>query len=290
MHRLFSTNFPQIRALPRIFLYDCCDGSHQRDIDWATGDDETTDEEEKKDMTKNFDAENLKIARHDGKIWKLGQLNPDYNLCEIHGANEGFQAKISQKNGSYLISQFITQINDNCTWNWKDESIISPKIMDALANIQEDLHSAGKQQIVFTTNNETRSLQFSHFPRWYPYSKEDGFFDCLDGKFQYWYKIKLRGDECMENILKSRSKTACVVLLWCLASFVMVKAPNWMDHEPAEIFIWTIMSIQFIACLFAGIHCVSDYANYRIKRFIWALSGVTAVVVIVLLVLIAVTA
>ena len=39
----------------------------------------------------------------------------------------------------------------------------SDKIGDILAEIQEDLHSKGKQQIVFTTSNKTRSLQFGNF-------------------------------------------------------------------------------------------------------------------------------
>ena len=33
IHRLFSINYPPLREIPRIFIYDCCDGEYERGTD-----------------------------------------------------------------------------------------------------------------------------------------------------------------------------------------------------------------------------------------------------------------
>ena len=100
---------------------------------------------------KHFNVDDIKQKTYD--VWKADQKNPDYMLAVIHGANEGFQAKISSKKGSYLIRKFTDKMLQNIE---EAKCQCLSKIID---EIQEELHEDGKQQITPGYNN-TLYLKF----------------------------------------------------------------------------------------------------------------------------------
>eukprot|EP01084_Bolivina_argentea_P307411 531352_1 len=155
IHRLFSINYPSLREIPRIVLFDCCDGEQERSSRKAGDDSDTDDESDiNMDKGKNFDVDNIEIKQYDDEVWKLDQKNPDFFLSLIHGANEGFQSKICSITGSYLIHKFVTKMILNVE---EKKNIFFGEIID---EIQDDLHNAGKQQIKVVHNNHTRFLKF----------------------------------------------------------------------------------------------------------------------------------
>ena len=83
----------------------------------------------------------IEIKQDDNELWKNDQVNPDYKLLLIHGANEGFQAKMNSIDGSYLTYSFVKETMRTIHG---DSALFFGEIMD---KIQEDLHSRGVQQI-----------------------------------------------------------------------------------------------------------------------------------------------
>ena len=156
IHRLFSLNYPKVRELPRIFIYDCCDGDNDygkginsmtdtgkgREIKYTKmnlDDTETGDIE----MGKNFRAEH--IEKQNEAIWERGTKNPDYLLVEINAANPGFESKMSKTKGSYMISKFVEKMMKNLNDN-------NPRFIHQIFDdIQEELQK--KQQTKNTYNN-----------------------------------------------------------------------------------------------------------------------------------------
>eukprot|EP01083_Nonionella_stella_P039233 106707_1 len=152
IHRLFTTNHPICREIPRIFLFDCCAGDQQRSIYPASFNDD--DDESASDAGKNFDVSNIRIEQYDNEIWKSDQRNPDYRLATIHAANDGFQSKMNSVDGSYLIYEFVKRMTKNI------EDGENKFLGEIIEEIQYDLHDKGKQQITFSFNNHTRYLMF----------------------------------------------------------------------------------------------------------------------------------
>ena len=156
IHNIFSWKHPKIRSIPRVFVFDCCDGDQERDLDWAP---ESVDEKESDDIVgKNFGIDDIDLSSQDTLVWKRDQDNPDYRLCLIHAANPGFQAKMSSETGSYLVTSMTNKMienvnNKNCCSKFK----FFGEIID---EIQQDLHDKGKQQVTFSFNNHTRKLKF----------------------------------------------------------------------------------------------------------------------------------
>eukprot|EP01084_Bolivina_argentea_P207406 353867_1 len=145
IHRLLSTNYPQVREVPRIAMYDCCDGDFKRSHQPSNYQKKITDK------GKYFDVDDIIRAE---SIWKLDEKNPDYLLSCVHGANQGFQAKMNSIDGSYLIYEFVKKMIANIEG---DNKLFLGEIIDA---IQNDLHDRGKQQIEAIFNNNTRYLKF----------------------------------------------------------------------------------------------------------------------------------
>eukprot|EP01084_Bolivina_argentea_P051231 94230_1 len=163
IHRLISTNHPQLRHIPRIMIFDVCDGDETRSIHNADYDNSSTDDESDEKLTgpvrvpvdkgKNFGVNDIKLDNQVSSIWHSDQQNPDYKLSLISAANEGFMAKINSIDGSYLIYEFVKRMIANIEQN----NLFFGDIIDM---IQEDLHNDGKQQITATFNNNTRYLKF----------------------------------------------------------------------------------------------------------------------------------
>ena len=119
IHRIFSINHKLNRTIPRIFVYDCCDGMEQRDrspspmtssdryhpvlsesnlpysLESTTSsvDKEKDDpgdagiELEGGDIGKGYGINDLHSDK--GSSWTRNEDNPDYRLCTIFAANPG---------------------------------------------------------------------------------------------------------------------------------------------------------------------------------------------------------
>eukprot|EP01083_Nonionella_stella_P071698 192737_1 len=185
IHRLYSVNYPNLREIPRIFIFDVCDGSEERSYLPSTYDEDAEDDEGILADTITEQGKNLEVTDHlekrqstevaagvtdQGKnvkpedvvndekqkkdIWSADQHNPDFKLVTIHAANLGFKAKMDCTFGSYLTKTFVDKMHGN--FNQKTKLFFG-EIMD---NLQNELHKAGKQQTVNTFNNHTRYLRF----------------------------------------------------------------------------------------------------------------------------------
>ena len=163
IHSLFSWNHATSREIPRVFVFDCCDGIQEQDTDYAghyRDEEESSSEEEdeeKEHGKANFGANDI-LERQNTLVWKKGQDNPDYRLCVVHAANEGFQSKMSNETGSYLITAMTDKMIDNVDHKccFKKFEFFG-EIIDA---IQKNLHDKGKQQVNGSFNNHTRKLKF----------------------------------------------------------------------------------------------------------------------------------
>eukprot|EP01084_Bolivina_argentea_P282889 484352_1 len=175
IHRLFSANFPSLRELPRIFIYDCCDGEKEYNQDVVEHSDTEDDgvdngknitvnditfdskrKENKYDIGKNICLNDV-IFNHSVEEWARDERNPDYRLITIHAANLGYQSKLNCVDGSYLIREFVLSMMKNAQLAKDEERQYFGEIMDG---IQETLHGMGKQQTVNTYNNHTRYVKF----------------------------------------------------------------------------------------------------------------------------------
>ena len=158
IHRMFSDKYPAVRDVPRIFIFDSCDGNADYDTDWRVlGDDEqeSSSEEEKESIiptihaqtsTRNEDqpvlGKNVRSLSTNGNSWYQGEHNPDHKLVMIHAANPGFQAKLSVEEGSYLIKQFVDRTIQNLENN--DNKLLG-EIID---EIEKDLHNQKRKQLI----------------------------------------------------------------------------------------------------------------------------------------------
>eukprot|EP01083_Nonionella_stella_P041336 112061_1 len=161
IHRVFSAHYPTTRDIPRIFLFDCCDGSNeQRSRTIAASDDVSkyvqvpTEEhpgvQKPTSQGKQVTAGDLEIT------WGSNEQNPDHMLVEVHAANKGFQSKLSRIRGSLMLYSFVAktladldQNGDKCIYEVFDD------IQHELAQPQQ-----GKQQIVATYHDKTRYVKF----------------------------------------------------------------------------------------------------------------------------------
>ncbi len=108
IHRIFSINHKLNRTIPRIFIYDCCDGMDRRDrspspytITQQPPFEDDHDEYGKCAMGKGYGLSD--ISSNSGSSWTRNEHNPDFRLCTIYAANAGFMSMMNAKDGSYLI-------------------------------------------------------------------------------------------------------------------------------------------------------------------------------------------
>ena len=155
IHRTLSLKYPQLRDIPRIFVFDCCDGWDERrasipvaqeiakDIELVM-----TDEGQSRKGTNLDDVQNMST-----NAWTSTTKNPDYNMVTVYAANSGFVAKMNY-NGSYLVYSLTDAIMENV--ERKQEKTLA----EMLEDVQNRLHDAGRQLPVSILNNHTRSLVF----------------------------------------------------------------------------------------------------------------------------------
>eukprot|EP01084_Bolivina_argentea_P278897 476675_1 len=176
IHRIFSTNYPSSRWIPRIFCFDCCDGADECDVRHASDDEHSISGKgvnpsivdvmmsSTKEQGKNFEhAKNFvvdDIPRSD-VIWSKGEKNPDHKLVVINAANTGFQSKLNTETGSYMLYEFCKKTLEQLN-NADAKSRNSGKcIYEIFDEIQQDLEERGKQQIIATYNDKTRYVKFN---------------------------------------------------------------------------------------------------------------------------------
>ena len=168
IHRIFSGKKPLNRKNPRNFIFDCCSGDYQRDEEIRSRsrgssltkgvvmvDDIDNKMEESMVKERGKNTEVYDITRKDTMIWAINEENPDFRLVLINAANEGFQSKMRTDTGSYVISEFCKRVEINV-----DENHNKKFLYEILDDIQEDLHSKGKQLMVKQFNNETERIKF----------------------------------------------------------------------------------------------------------------------------------
>ena len=158
-HRIISGNHAKIREIPRIFIFDSCEGNAQRinRMMSSISPKSLGSVEEEEEMGADEEDEKGKfIGLEDverGTEWPINAPNPDYKLVVIHSANTGFQAKIDTRFGSFLIFEFCQRMRMHLE-NGTNEGL--GLLFDG---IQNTLHDKGKQQTINVFNNNTRYLQ-----------------------------------------------------------------------------------------------------------------------------------
>eukprot|EP01084_Bolivina_argentea_P077812 141184_1 len=162
IHRIISGNHAEAREIPRIFLFDSCEGDSERIRKRSTSIDDIEMNEIPIDTQYLSDAPLMitEIGKHvalehieNGTQWTTTTKNPDYRLIEVHASNPGFQAKIDSRHGSFLMNEFSQRMIENIK-NEKQETL-----SDIFSAIQTSLHDRGKQQTRNVFNNQTRYLQ-----------------------------------------------------------------------------------------------------------------------------------
>eukprot|EP01084_Bolivina_argentea_P104106 186439_1 len=160
IHRIFTTNYPQTREIPRVFLFDCCSGSDEQGLNDSDSDSEDDDNGKAgniiKDTAKGFQVEDL--DRND-YIWEHGTKNPDHKLAIVHAANYGFQSKLNSDIGSYMLYEFSSKTLDDIL-NKDNRSKDKKYIYEVFDEIQQELAERGKQQIVTSYSDKTRFIKF----------------------------------------------------------------------------------------------------------------------------------
>ena len=171
IHRCISERYPQIRVIPRIFLFDACDGTRDRqstcqmervdsqsvdDIDVAEalkGDDESDHSD-----GDTFGSPTTSVSMIDDvrvtSQWTTTTKNPDYNLVVVHGSNDGFVSKMQDTEvGSYLTYFFAKAVRTRIEMNERKG------LSELLTDVQNVLHDAGKQLIRKEFFNDTEYLR-----------------------------------------------------------------------------------------------------------------------------------
>ena len=153
IHRILSLKYPKLREIPRMFVFDCCDGSHSRTPTVEIVPDQSkvikSLLKEGPEQRKNTDCETMQNVN----AWTSSTKNPDYNMVTVFAANSGFVAKMNY-NGSYLVYYLTKAIKSNV------ERQQGKTLAEILEDVQNKLHDHGKQQTVNTMNNHTRTLVF----------------------------------------------------------------------------------------------------------------------------------
>ena len=155
IHRCLSEKYPQIREIPRIYLFDACDGTRSR---VATPSANGQIVETEKPAAAGSSVENVDLSVVDAlqmmdTEWSSKHKNPDYNMIIVHGANEGFVSKIQNTEvGSYLTYFFTKAVRLNIEMGQRKG------MGEILADVQNTLHDAGKQLIRMEFFNNTQNL------------------------------------------------------------------------------------------------------------------------------------
>ena len=159
IHRIFSMgpDTAALRVIPRLFVFDCCDGNFDRDqcnremMDQAKGSGDTLS------VLHTVTAVNARW-RNDSNPWAKDERNPDYKLAVVHAANESFSSVARKDVGSYLIFFMVSKLARNVgTWAMCRGRRFLSEVVD---EIQAVLEEKGKQLVVPVYLNGTERIVF----------------------------------------------------------------------------------------------------------------------------------
>merc|ERR1712228_1141398 len=146
VYRKFTDKFVESRQFPRVFIFDCCDGTQRMS-------------KSIKRRRKNDEKETtVTVTKGDGEIgdkdslWKRGDDNTDWLLAVINSSNPDYVSGMNAKNGSHLIFSFYVdaiQCLDN------HHSIYLGQIFN---KIQQELGKVA-QLPVYLWNNGTEHIK-----------------------------------------------------------------------------------------------------------------------------------
>ena len=113
-----------MRQIPRIFIYDCCNGNNDivkdqcRRVTMIHGRRDTELSKGSISLERGDRGYSVREAYGSGKnIWYKGEANPDYNLVIINSSNRGFMSQMGSKSGSYMIRLFTEKLWNNIDKN-----------------------------------------------------------------------------------------------------------------------------------------------------------------------------
>ena len=183
IHRVLSLKYPKKRRIPRIFIFDCCDGMDMRrpTIEASTiemnqepieememtlvttvpkAPENATEVEDSSESTEEVElvpSESRKNTDLDDVMrlnaWTSSTENPDYNMVAVYAANSGFVALMNYK-GSYLVYSLVKAIKKNIQMK------LGKTLAEVCEEVQNVLQDLGRQQTVNIFNNHTRTLIF----------------------------------------------------------------------------------------------------------------------------------
>ena len=166
IHRCISENYPELREIPRIFVFDACGGTRDRreSSEIQNVDSQSPEDGEERETRKNTEetkededdmavVEALQLESRDTE-WSAKYKNPDYNLVAVHGANEDFVSKMQETSvGSYLTYFLTKAVRLNIEHKQRKG------LAAILKDVQNLLHDEGKQLIRMEFFNETQNLR-----------------------------------------------------------------------------------------------------------------------------------
>ena len=161
IHRIFSVDYPSLRDIPCIFMYDCCDGDNDQERTEnriISADSPTLILQKSKGNDNNKESEGLRevnnVYGQDQQIWYKNEPNPDYKLVIINSSNTGFVSQIGSKSGSYMIKKFTEKMKQNLQGRNK------LFLYQIFHQIQTELHDGGKQLVEAKYNNKLEFIKF----------------------------------------------------------------------------------------------------------------------------------
>eukprot|EP01084_Bolivina_argentea_P014752 27586_1 len=155
IHRMFTENYLESIAKPRLIMFDCCNGSEEfTNMSESDTDDENDEKQHRNSDTKNEEPHQERVISVNANV----DQHLDDNLVEVSAANKGFQAKMNSEIGSYMLHGFVEKTLDYLN-NGKNKYKYIFQVFD---EIEEELQDKGKSHIVvtYTGNDRHRYIRF----------------------------------------------------------------------------------------------------------------------------------
>merc|ERR1712062_287249 len=137
-----GNTFPSTRQIPRIFLFDACDGHASWEVDTSAVEEVV---ESQLPVSKDIDLSivnelqntQTSLAEIEKSVtirqWKGDMVNPDHNLMVIHGSNRDFVAKAHSEYGSFLTKVFAEAVMMNIrNGDVEGLDLILPRVQNVL--------------------------------------------------------------------------------------------------------------------------------------------------------------
>ena len=160
------------RTVPRLFLFDCCDGDAEvgspsnlnvADVVLAEEDDVAVDAKDTAQDDADTSAANthsdVEYSVSSEDLWAYNTEHPDYQLAELNASTWGFQSKHNTVSGSYLISGFVEKAEKELTSRG-----YVPHIGGLFKEVQDELMSRKKQLPYYIWNSNTENIQLFKRP------------------------------------------------------------------------------------------------------------------------------